>query len=178
MTKTCDKPGSFCSHCAKRAAVHDCRGKVAEVIVKGVAHLWPPNPNPESWESDTPNEGLWIVVEPDADGIGTSDGCVEIVDSFADYHGFFIVEPTNLEVLNSCFAVRPSFVPTTDPQYLAAYRAILEAFEANWHHPVGPKGTWVACCHKLIASLLAMGWAPPDSHPLCPADSDYWGVKT
>jgi hypothetical protein len=120
---TCNKPDSFCSYCAKRAATVDCRGKLPDVV-----QLWPPEPSKESWHTDTANEGLYFVVRPHKD-----EPEPNIVDYFGDYHGFFIVQPTEPKLLNSCFGIRTSFVPTCNPQYLSAYR-VIQIVRARWHN--------------------------------------------
>ena len=102
--------------------------------------LWPPTPAPESWTSDTPNEGLYF-------------GDREIYDTFADYQGFYIVEPGE-ELL----FLRLQFAPTKNQEYLAAYKVILEEFECCWHNPLPPEATWEQIIPKIVTRLKEIGW--------------------
>ena len=114
--------------------------------------LWPPNPNPDSWTSDTPNEGLWFGIEDEN----------SLVDTFADYQGIWLVEP---EALNKdLMFIRVEFAPTKSKEYLAAYRILLEEFECCWHNPLPPEANWPQIAFKIVSRLKSLGWREIESH--------------
>jgi hypothetical protein len=127
--------------------------------------LWPPNPNPESWESDTPNEGLWFGVEDEN----------SLVDTFADYQGIWLVEP---EALNkNLMFIRVEFAPTKNKEYLAAYQIILECFECCWHNPLPPEATWPQIAFKIVEQLKSLGWREVEE-PETGENNTYWRWKS
>lgn len=108
--------------------------------------LWPPNPDPGSWSSDTPNEGLQINVVEDPG----------ICDLFADYQGFDIIGPQAIHM--GLMFVCCYFAPTKNQEYLAAYKIILEEMECCWHNPLPPEAKWELITEKIVQRLKEAGW--------------------
>lgn len=125
--------------------------------------LWPPNPDPESWESDTPNEGLHFGIEEEP----------EFYDTFADYQGLFIVDPGHFENL---MFVRVQIAPTRNKEYLAAYQIVLEEFECCWHNPLPPEATWPQIAFKIVSRLRSLGWREVEE-PETGENRMYWRWK-
>ena len=110
-------------------------------------YLWPPNPNPESWLTDIPNEGIEFCFNDDY-------GCPCIVDHHVDYHGCFITEPTPSETIFPDL----SFGGIANKEYAQAYGTMIYEFAALWNNPL-PKGiTLVTVMRKLIKALKKLGW--------------------
>lgn len=107
--------------------------------------LWPPTPDPESWSSDTPNEGLHFGIEEEP----------EFYDTFADYNGLFIVDP---EDFNNLMFIRVNLTPTQNQEYLAAYQIILEEFACCWNNPLPPEANWSEIAGKIVERLKEAGW--------------------
>lgn len=163
-----------CSQCAGLHRTPACPLGPPPKLKQGqkVWHLWPPAPKAESWCSDVPNEGLLIIAADDNMG-----GEGSIVDSFADYHGLFIINPNANEAAKHCSGLRPCFAPVQASdhaeQYLAAYRQILLACAPNWHNP--PQGNWPAIARDIVQRLLALGWREVTNREA--NDGRYWHWK-
>lgn len=115
--------------------------------------LWPPNPDPESWASDTPNEGLQINFINDP-GINCP---------FSDYQGFDIVAPQAIHM--GLMFTRVHFAPTKNQEYLAAYTVILEEMECCWHNPLPPEATWPKIAARIVERLKRLGWREIEEDP-------------
>lgn len=108
--------------------------------------LWPATPNPESWASDTPNEGLQINVKEDPG----------IIDLFADYQGFDIISSQSVHM--GLMFTRVHFAPTRNQEYLAAYKVILEEMECCWHNPLLKEAKWPKITARIVERLKGLGW--------------------
>lgn len=64
--------------------------------------FFPPNPDPESWKTDTPNEGIQLDFYEDE-----NITMVEIVEFKLDYHGMFIL-PNDVDLLMTDMGRLPS----------------------------------------------------------------------
>lgn len=125
--------------------------------------LWPKEVDPESWLTETPNEGLYFS---DDDGL---------LDYFADYSGHFIYDHEEQSALGMLF-VPLILAPTKDDRYLEAYRIILQEFECCWHNPLPEEASWEKIAAAIIGRLKKeLGWSEVEP---CNFESDiYWRRK-
>lgn len=113
-----------CDRCVGDNAEEGCpspREEVPEVFEM----YWPPSPDPDSWTSDTPNEGISYENHQGHEGI-CSYG--------ADYHGFYLLEPgspiSEFEVPTDTGRAVP-YYGEQDPKYIEAYLKIQSAVFAG-----------------------------------------------
>jgi hypothetical protein len=128
--------------------------------------LWPPNPNPESWESDTPNEGLAFCIESEY-GLG-------IVDTFVNYQGHYIVSPDDVsEETGISDFLTLNIAPTDNVEYLTAYVVIIKHC-TECYRVSNDKTTWKSVCDKIITELKSIGWQEVEPFE---QDGKYFRIK-
>ena len=108
-----DNTNPKCERCSGQHATEGCPGP-SEVIEDESVLYWPPNPEPESWLTDVPNEGVsWDCWEFET---------VSLTSYKADYHGYFLLSPDSDEQKYELPEV--GLYGEIDAVYLEAYQAL------------------------------------------------------
>jgi len=141
ITEVCEE-NLTCTNCAGHHAVEGCPNPNEGTI--GIV-LWPPHPSPESWYTDTPNEGfIW----------SPTDSGWELSDVYADYHGCILWTSTEGYEIPPYLGSRiqetywDSFKPT--PEYKAACALVEEVLPSC--------KTVEEVEVRFIQTLKEMGW--------------------
>lgn len=154
-----------CDRCAGDNAEEGCP-KPREEIPEIFEMYWPPNPGPDSWTSDTPNEGISYE--------RMNDGSEGICTYGADYHGFCLLEPRDYSQGSEYEWEFPTdegkdipYFGEQDPVYVAAYLRIHKALELGLPIEFAVRGV-----------LIGMGWRLVES---CEIETEeatiYWKWK-
>lgn len=107
--------------------------------------LWPPNPDPESWKCDTPNEGLQFDLDD------KEMGCPWISEFKNSYTGI-------------CLAALESSTPTVyeiefeEEEYAVAYGLIRSVLDGVLSWKTDSLGSWKMAVERIIHQLKSMGW--------------------